>query len=411
MLDCQFYGRHPAGHHLTNVLLHAATAIVLFLVLQRVTGDLWPSALAAALFAIHPLRAESVAWVAERKDVLSGLFFMLTLAAYVAYVRRPVSIARYLLVVLLFALGLMAKPMLVTLPFVLLLLDYWPLGRFARVRVPVPLRPVRLVRPLARPLVQPLVPKPQFGNVPLAFPSRSLGQVKRRKVRGQAEERGKFLAWPRLVIEKIPLLALAAASCGVTLLVQQAAMSQYKALPMSQRIANALVSYVDYVVQLFYPVGLTVLYPWSERSLPVWKIGGALLVLGGISGAVWLWRRRCPYLLVGWLWYLGMLVPVIGLVQVGPQALADRYTYLPHVGLCVALAWMGAEACRAWPARRWVLGDGCGAFPGGDDGLRLASDHVLAGQRNSLDPRPGLLFAELDGAPPSRQSPGGERLL
>ena len=202
MLDCQLYGLKPGGHHLTNVLLHAATAILLFLVLRRMTGDLWPSAFVAAVFAIHPLRVESVAWVAERKDVLSGLFFMLTLGAYVGYVRRPFSLVRYLTVVVLFALGLMAKPMLVTLPFVLLLLDYWPLGRMAA-----------------------------GGG----------GQVRR---------------FPgALVVEKIPLLALAAASCVATSLAQSKAVVPIDVMPLSSRIANALVSYVAYLGQILLPGG------------------------------------------------------------------------------------------------------------------------------------------------------------
>ena len=285
MLDCQMYRLWPGGHHLTNVLLHAATAILLLLVLRSMTGDLWPAAMVAAVFAIHPLRVESVAWVAERKDLLSGLFFVLTLGAYVGYVRRPFSLIRYLAIVVSFAVGLACKPMLVTLPLVLLLLDVWPLGRLD-------------------------------ANASAADNRRS--------------------PW-RLVVEKIPLAALAAASCMATLAAQDVAIHKY---PASWRIENALVSYVAYLGQMFWPVRLAALYPHPLDSVPGWKVFGAVLVLAAISAVAIAGRRKFPELLVGWLWYLGMLVPVIGLVQVGGQAMADRYTYLPEIGLCLAIAWM-----------------------------------------------------------------------
>ncbi len=304
MLDCQLYDLHAGGHHATSVLLHAITAILLFLVLRSMTGDLWPSAFVAAIFAVHPLRVESVAWVAERKDVLSGLFFMLTLGAYLAYVRRPFSLARYLTVVLLFVLGLMAKPMLVTLPFVLLLLDYWPLGR-------------------------------------ITFPLPS---------------KDRFSILRRLIIEKVPLLLLSVFSCVITSLVQTEAIVQLDKLPLTLRIENALVSYVTYLGQFFCPMNLAVLYPHPGTDLPTWKVAASLLLLLAISWGVLAWRRKLPYLLVGWLWYLGMLVPVIGLVQVGSHAHADRYTYLPQIGLCIALAWGGAYVARSWPDRRLVFG-------------------------------------------------------
>jgi len=282
-LDCQLYGLNPRGHHLTNLLLHAASAVLLFLVLRRMTGHLWPSAFAAAVFAVHPLRAESVAWVAERKDLLSGLFFMLTLWAYAEYVLRPFSRFRYVVVVLLFALGLMAKPMLVTLPLVLLLLDYWPLGR--------------------------------------------------------TQNRG----W-RLWTEKIPLFALSAASCVITPLAQGAAVARLEFASPVSRVANALVSYVAYVVQFVYPAGLAAYYPHPRDPWPAWRVLGSALLLGGICAAAWFWRKKRPYFPVGWFWYMGMLVPVIGLVQVGAQAMADRYTYLPQIGLLIVLAWGAREA-------------------------------------------------------------------
>ena len=286
MLDCQLYDLKPRGHHLTNVLLHAATAMLLFLALRRMTGVLWPSAWVAAVFAIHPLRVESVAWVAERKDVLSGLFFMLTLWFYARYAEHPKSWGRYLLVVASFATGLTAKPMLVTLPFVLLLLDYWPLGRFGRVS----------------------------GGV---------------------------------VAEKIPLFALAVASCLVTIAAQQNAINSFEHLPLSRRLANAAVAYVAYIGKMFYPADLAVLYPLPEGPPPVWEVVVAATVLLSITMAVFAVRRKYPYLLFGWLWFLGTLVPVIGLMQVGIQAMADRYTYLTQIGLYIALAW---GVCT-WPAR------------------------------------------------------------
>jgi protein O-mannosyl-transferase len=327
MLDYQIYGLSPGGHHLTNVLLHAATAISLFLVLLKMTGDLWPSAFAAAAFAIHPLRAESVAWVAERKDVLSGLFFMLTLAAYLGYVRRPFSPTRYLLVIVFFTLGLMAKPMLVTLPFVLLLLDYWPLGRMT-------LNVSRTLR----------VRSQHAECVEYLGPSR------------HTECAGYLHSSFNLMLEKVPLLVLAVASCAVTLWAQSSAIEPSEFLPLSLRLGNAAFSYIAYLCQFFYPVGLAVPYPHPESALSAWKVAGALLILAAISGGAIAWRRRYPYLFVGWFWYLGMLVPVIGLVQVGGQAMADRYTYLPQIGLCIGAAWGIARACGSWPHRRLMCG-------------------------------------------------------
>jgi tetratricopeptide (TPR) repeat protein len=311
MFDCQVFGLHAGGHHLTNMLLHAATAVLLFLVLRQMTGGFWPSAMVAAIFAVHPLRVESVAWISERKDVLSGLCFVGTLGTYVRYVRSPFSLGRYLLLVVVFALGLMAKPMLVTLPLLLLLLDYWPLGRMTAATA---------------------------GNTAVGS-----GRWVRR-----------FSVPRHLVFEKVPLLLLAAVCCWLTFWAQGIAVASHEALSFSSRIANAMVGYVAYLGKFLCPVGLAVFYPHPEGNLPVWQPLGALVILVGISAAALASRRRCPYLLVGWLWYVGMLVPVIGLVQVGKQAMADRYTYLPQIGLCVALAWAGAEVCRSW-SRRWLV--------------------------------------------------------
>jgi protein O-mannosyl-transferase len=302
MLDGQLYGLWAGGHHLTSVLLHAANAILLFLVLWRMTGAVWSSAMVAALFAVHPLRAESVAWVAERKDVLSGLFFMATLAAYVGYARHAFSLGRYLAVVVLFALGLMAKPVLVTLPFVLLLLDYWPLGRF----------------------------------------------------RWSPQRTGTGESAVRLIVEKIPLFVLTALSCVATAVAQRLAVITLDQVPISWRIGNALVAYVAYLRDFVWPTGLAAFYPYPNGTLPMGQIAGALVILAAISVAVVLGRRRYPYLLVGWLWYLGMLVPMIGLVQVSAQARADRYTYLPQIGLCIALTWGAVRILSTRPHRRWL---------------------------------------------------------
>jgi tetratricopeptide (TPR) repeat protein len=284
MLDCQLYGLKAGGHHLTNIILHTISVLLLFLMLKQITGALWQSAFVAALFAIHPLHVESVAWIAERKDVLSAVFFMLTLAAYARYARAP-STPRYLLVSLLFACGLMSKPMLVTLPFVLLLLDYWPLGRLG----------------------------------------------------GQKSEVGSRLR--RLITEKIPLFALSALSCAATLLTQRQGPIAIDQLPFLWRLNNTFVSYVIYIWQMLWPARLAVFYPHPNDRLSLVEITVAIAFLVGVSLLVIYLRRTKPYLVTGWFWYLGMLVPVLGLVQVGEQAHADRYTYLPQIGLYIMIAW------------------------------------------------------------------------
>ncbi len=302
MLDCQLFGLEAGGHHLGNVLLHGAAAILLFLVLWQMTSALWRSAFVAAVFAIHPLRVESVAWVTERKDVLSGVFCMLTLAAYVRYVRQPHTTARYLAVVVLFALGLMSKSMLVTLPFVLLLLDYWPLGRFAPTGSQQSFRPTLMA----------------------------------------------------LVREKIPLLALSALAAVIQLWADHEAIIGSERMTLLTRIGNAFVSYTDYIGQMFYPSGLSVFYPHPGNALPLGKATLALALLLAISATAYALRKARPWLLVGWLWYLGMLVPVIGLVQSGELARADRYTYLPQIGLYLLLTWTAADLCARLP-HRWLL--------------------------------------------------------
>ncbi len=293
MLDCQLYGLKAGWHHFTNVLLHTIAVILLFLALQLMTGAFWRSAFVAAVFAIHPLRVESVAWIAERKDVLSGVFFMLTLLAYAYYAHSP-QIRRYLVLVFVFACGLMSKPMLVTLPFVLLLLDYWPLDR----------------------------------------------------IKGQLGKR---------VLEKIPLIALSAVSSIATLLAQKGAVGWIDELPILERINNAVVSYVLYIWQMLWPVNLAVFYPHPENRLPPWEIISSLLLLICITTAAIALRKQRAYLMTGWLWYLGMLVPVIGLVQVGWQGRADRYTYLPQIGLYVAITWAVVDLMALWRRKRTIL--------------------------------------------------------
>ncbi|MGO9108145.1 MAG: tetratricopeptide repeat protein [Thermoguttaceae bacterium] len=327
MLDCQFYGLKPGGHHLTNVFLHAVTAILLFLALRRMTAALWPSAWVATVFAIHPLRVESVAWVAERKDVLGGLFFMLTVWFYTRYVERPSSWGRYLLVLASFAMGLTAKPMLVTLPFVLLLLDYWPLGRGQGAG---------------------------DGKATNQSPT-----IHARSASGCAD-RPPLTTLERLVVEKIPLFVVAAASCMVTYAAHRDAIRPLERLAVPRRVANAAVAYVAYLGKMLYPAGLAVLYPLPKGPPPAWEVVIAVILLVAISTAVFVARRKCTYLLFGWLWYLGTLVPVIGLVQVGGQAMADRYTYLTQIGLYTALAWGAAQVAASWrywrrPNRRWPL--------------------------------------------------------
>ena len=283
MLDCQFFGLNPAGHHLASILLHALNTLLVFVILRDLTGATWRSFLVAAFFGWHPLRVESVAWVAERKDVLSTLFWLLTLWAYGSYVRElasrpPRSKIYFGLALLAFTGGLMAKPMVVTLPFALLLLDFWPLARW-----------------------------------------------RQRK-------------WTALVLEKWPFFLLSAAACAITFLVQRQGGAVDAAMPMTYRLSNALIACMRYLGKLFWPVNLSFFYPLPPHwpGMLVMFAGATLL---GISGLAVMLRHRMPSLLTGWLWFLGTLVPVIGLVQVGQQSIADRYTYIPSLGILVALLW------------------------------------------------------------------------
>ncbi len=303
MIDCQLFGLKPAGHHLVNVLFHTANTVLLFILLNYLTGAIWRSAFVAALFAWHPLHVESVAWASERKDVLSAFFWMLTLLAYTRYVAEGKLQAKrnstlgflaspfYWLALILFACGLMSKPMVVTLPFVLLLLDFWPLQRF------------------------------------------------------------NASTFQRLLLEKIPFFVLMVASCIITLHVQKGALWSTAALPFSFRLANALVSYVSYLSKMFLPVNLALIYPYPH-SLPLPVVAATVIVLFLLSAIFLFQAKRCPYLIVGWLWFLGTLVPAVGLVQVGVQAMADRYTYLPSIGIFILVAWGIGDLVSSAPRKR-----------------------------------------------------------
>ena len=308
MLDCQLFGMDPGGHHLTNLFLHVANTLLLFAVLKRMTGAIWRSVFVAAAFALHPLHIESVAWVAERKDVLSTLFWILTMGAYLGYVNRP-NKSRYVLVLVVFGLGLMAKPMLVTLPLVLLLLDYWPLGRFQK-----------------------------------ALHHNNAGQD-RKKIRRH------------LLLEKIPFFVLSACSCAITFLAQQkgGAVMTTNIIPIDLRIANALISYAKYIGKMIWPSRLTVFYPHPSDKLSLWAAVLAAILLFIISVWVINLAKKRGYLTVGWFWYIITLLPVIGIVQVGLQAMADRYTYVPLTGLFIIVAWGLADISTKWPYRKAVL--------------------------------------------------------
>ena len=307
MLDCQLYGLKPGGHHATNVILHIITVLLLFRVLREMTGAVWKSAIVAALFAVHPLHVESVAWVSERKDVLSAMFFLLMLGAYVRYARGP-SMTRYLLVAVLFAAGLMSKPMLVSVPAILLLLDYWPLRRFEQ-------------------------------------PSSTTGKTKIVNSGNQPCTR------QRLFLEKIPLFVLAGGSCVATFVLQKRATGAIPPLPFLWRVENAFVSYMIYVWKTLWPTHLAVFYPHPNNTLPIWVVILAMMLLLAITVSAIVFRNKRPYVFTGWSWYLVMLMPVIGLIQVGEQGHADRYTYLPHIGLFLLAVWFAADVAAVRESR------------------------------------------------------------
>ncbi len=311
MLDCQLFGLNPRGHHLTNLVFHIANSLLLFLWLLHLTRTLGCSFLVAALFALHPMHVESVAWVAERKDVLSTFFWLLTMWAYVWYVKRP-GLGRYLLILVCFSLGLMAKPMLVTLPFALLLLDFWPLGRLSLKG-----------------------PAPGVASA-MSYPGVTI---------------------KRLVWEKSPLFVISAISIVVTFYAQKVAGAVFSlhALPIPIRLANAMLIYVSYLGKMFWPAHLALLYPLLRHNLPIWQALVAGLDLAVLTYLTLRQARRHPYLLVGWLWYLGTMLPVIGLVQVGNQAMADRYTYVPFTGLFIMVAYGMADLGARWRPSRFLL--------------------------------------------------------
>lgn len=312
-LDWQLFHLNPVGHHYVNVLFHAANVYLLFLVLLQATGQVWRSWMVAALFALHPINVESVAWIAERKNLLSMFFFLLALAAYRWYAQKP-HVARYSLVTMLFALGLMAKPQVITFPFVLLLWDYWPLRRTA-------------------------------------------SDANNSSILAVSDHAMPTYSFLRLILEKLPLLALSAASAAITLRAQVAsgAVRSMQQVPLAVRLGNAALSYARYLGKAFWPSCLGIMYPYAGAS--ILRVVIAFLVLAVISACAIAARRR--YLRVGWLWFLGTLVPMIGLVQVGVQAMADRYAYLPFIGLFLMVVWGTAEIvhARRWPA--WVLAAAC----------------------------------------------------
>src|SRR5213596_219856 len=307
MLDCQLYGLNAGGHHATNIILHTIAVLLLFQVLRQMTGAVWKSTIVAALFAVHPLHVESVAWVSERKDVLSAVFFLLMLAAYVCYARAP-SVTRYLAVAVLFAAGLMSKPMLVSAPVILLLLDYWPLRRFEQ-------------------------PSSTTGKGKI---SKSGNQ--RRVIRG-------------LFLEKVPLVVLSAGSCLVTFVLQKRATGAIPPLPLPWRVENAFATYMIYVWKTLWPTRLAVFYPHPNDTLAIWEVILTIGFLLATTAAAVVYRRGRPYLFTGWLWYLVMLFPVIGIVQVGEQGHADRYTYLPHIGLFLLAVWLAADVTAVHQSR------------------------------------------------------------
>ena len=306
MLDCQLYNLQPGGHHITNVLIHSINAAVLFLLLWMLTHSTGRSVLVAVLFAFHPLRVESVAWLSERKDVLSLFFGLLALVAYARFTQSNIKNAKcktpwYVAALILFAMGLMSKPMLVTWPFVMLLLDFWPLNRI------------------------------QSSSC-------------------------QFATLKPLLLEKLPFFALAAISCVVTVLAQQrgGAVASFEHLPLGLRLENAVVAYVEYLARFFWPGNLSPIYP-HPTVLPGWKWAGAAALIVALTVGAWQLRRRSPYVLTGWLWFLGTLIPVIGVIQVGSQAFADRYTYIPMIGLVTALVWLGGDMVSKLRLPRFVV--------------------------------------------------------
>ena len=343
MLDYQLHGLNAGGYHLSNLILHIMSTLLLFWLFNRMTGAIWRSAFVAALFALHPLHVESVAWIAERKDVLSAFFWMLTLCLYVYYTEKPV-IKRYLLVLLSFSCGLMSKPMIVSLPIVLILLDYWPLGR----------------------LQQQKIGTNKTDIVPASSKS---GRKKTKSKKGEAKNKTSLPNYQKLsetkiagiiplwqMREKIPFFIFSAVFAIITLYAQHKPSTN--GFPLSSRIANAPVSFVTYLEKTFWPHDLAIFYPASNQ-LPVWQVLGATLLILVVSAVVIVMVKRLPYLFVGWLWYAITLLPVLGIVQVGNHAMADRYTYLPLIGIGIMLGWWIPFLIKRGEIRKVIL------FPAG----------------------------------------------
>jgi tetratricopeptide (TPR) repeat protein len=395
MLDVRLFGRDPKWHHGVNVLLHAMNSALVFLVWRSLTGRVWPSALVAALWAVHPINVESVAWVAERKNVLSMFFLLLTLGAYGAYARRG-GIGRYLLVSVLLALGLLSKSMLVTLPCAMLLLDYWPLRRMRGVSGG-PLtdadgvldRPARSHRSRHRGVelrtrstgsgrdrgyrAGSAAPRSESGATPTAGKPLllSAGTTGQAVPSPSSSAAAQPRSWWWLVLEKLPWFAMAVFASQMTLRAQVAAQAELSALPLGARVANALVSDAVYLWQLVCPLQLSPMYLHPQQNVALWKVIAAGVFLVAVTALViWQWRRR-PYLFVGWFWYLGTLVPVSGLVQVGLQGRADRYLYLPAIGIFVMVSWLLAEFVRHRPAAFWPAAIGSGIVLGSLAGLTV----------------------------------------
>ena len=306
MLDCQLYGMNAGGHHMTNVILHILNTLLLLFVFRRMSGAFWPSSIIAVLYAIHPIHVESVAWASERKDVLFALFWMLSMWFYIRYTENP-SFRRYLPVILCFFLGLLSKPMIVTLPFVLLLIDIWPLNRM---------------------------------------------QVKRQD---DGVEQGQSRTMRDLILEKVPLFILSASVSVITFFLQKfgGAVTSLSSLSISDRIFNVFVSYGKYLTKMIWPYPLAILYP-RQVVLPFWQVAISFLLLTGFSLVLIRYRKNHPYFLIGWLWFLGTMVPVIGIAQSGPQTMADRFAYIPFIGLYMMVAWGLMALLQRWPHKKTV---------------------------------------------------------
>jgi protein O-mannosyl-transferase len=328
MADCQIFGLKPAGHHFVNVLLHNIAALLLFFLLRAMTGAIWESAFVAAIFAIHPMRVESVAWAAERKDVLSGVFFMLTLGAYFYYTRKP-SALRYVTMSIFLVCGLMSKATFVTVPIVLLLVDYWP----------------------------------RFAGANSTAGRREREDANRRREAGASvrDTEGKdFREWRKLIVEKIPLFILCGLAALATVFWQTVTMPTLEQLSLLARLKNAAVSLVIYLRQMFWPADLAIFYPHPHDQLNLWVVIACAVLIVAITVVAILVRKKHPYVFVGWFWFLILIAPVTGILQAGLQGRADRFTYLPHIGVTILVAWSAADLTRGWRNREVILGSVAG---------------------------------------------------